>query len=61
MIWIYLLIGLACSISITLTHLSTAQGWRFWISTAAVIVIWPLVAVLAYREMWRVTEELADE
>jgi hypothetical protein len=60
MIWIYFLIGLFAAISITLTHLSEAQNVRFWLSTAAVIIVWPIVFVLAYREMWREAEESAD-
>ena len=60
MIWIYLLIGLAAAISITLTHLNAAQGWRFWINTAAVVVVWlPAMLIIAYW-WWRVTSEAGE-
>jgi TRAP-type C4-dicarboxylate transport system permease small subunit len=61
MIWLYLLIGLFAAISITLTHLSEAQNIRFWLSTAAVVIVWPAVVWMAYRQMWREAEGLADE
>jgi TRAP-type C4-dicarboxylate transport system permease small subunit len=61
MIWLYFIIGLFAAISITLTHLSEAQNIRFWLSTAAVVIVWPAVLWLAYRQMWREAEGLADE
>lgn len=59
MTWIYLLIGLFAAISITLTHLSEAQNIRFWLSTAAVPVVWlPALFLLFY--LWWKDARLAD-